>query len=99
MSLPPVRGGFPLICSGLHSNGPDVASTDVRTFQHEHLNNGCLCAVRRSAVSWWATIAPRCVEGPSEMTGAISPKTKVVVATTVMLSFISFWRAGGHRLE
>src|SRR6202008_2353619 len=27
------------------------------------------------------------------MTGAISPKTKVVVATTVMLSFISFWRA------
>ena len=53
MSLPPVRGGFPLICSGLHSNGPDVASTDVRTFQHEHLNNVCLCAVRRYAVSWW----------------------------------------------
>jgi hypothetical protein len=33
------------------------------------------------------------------MTGTMSPKTKVVVATTVMLSFISFWRAAAIRLE
>lgn len=29
------------------------------------------------------------------MTDAISPKMKVVVAITVTLSFISFWRAAG----
>jgi len=27
------------------------------------------------------------------MTGAMSPKAKVIVASTVLLSFISFWRA------
>ena len=34
-----------------------------------------------------------CGEGLPQRTSALSPKTKVVVATTVMLSFISFWRA------
>src|SRR5690349_14027187 len=64
-----------------------------RTFQHEHLNNGCLCDSNICGKLVGLRLHRECLEGPSEMTGAISPKTKVVVATTVMLSFISFWRA------
>ena len=57
MSFPSVRGGFSPDLFWLHSTAQMWPALTSRTFQDEHLNNGCLCAVRISAVRLWAAIA------------------------------------------